>query len=198
MKVELGRVAHARSGDKGDASNVGLIADSPALFEVIRREVTAERVREHFHEICRGEVERFEVANLLALNFLLRDSLGGGGTASLLTDAQGKTHGQLLRLEILEFASGRGRGDLLCLTLDDPERANALSPALVEALTAEFRKDWRAEGVRAILLAGRAGTSAPAPTSSTCGGSPTPGRTTTGSSPRACATCSRRSCARRR
>ena len=101
MRVELGRVAHARSGDKGDASNVGLIADSPALYEVIRREVTAERVREHFREICRGEVERFEVPNLLALNFLLHDALGGGGTASLLTDAQGKTHGQgLLRLEI--------------------------------------------------------------------------------------------------
>ena len=99
--VQLRRVAHARSGDKGDASNVGLIADSPALYEVIRREVTAGRVREHFRDICRGEVERFEVPNLLALNFLLHDALGGGGTASLLTDAQGKCHGQgLLRLEI--------------------------------------------------------------------------------------------------
>jgi hypothetical protein len=101
VKVELGRIAHARSGDKGDASNVGLIADSPALYDVIRREVTAGRVREHFRGICRGEVERFEVPNLLALNFLLHDALGGGGTASLLTDAQGKTHGQgLLRMEI--------------------------------------------------------------------------------------------------
>ncbi|KAB2966018.1 MAG: hypothetical protein F9K18_06105 [Thermoanaerobaculia bacterium] len=101
MKVELGRIAHARSGDKGDGSNIGLIAASPALFEVIRREVTAERVRAHFREICRGDVERFEVPNLLALNFLLHDSLGGGGTASLATDAQGKTHGQgLLRMEI--------------------------------------------------------------------------------------------------
>ena len=101
MKIRLGRLAHARSGDKGDASNVGLIADSPALYEVIRREVTAARVKHHFREICRGEVERFEVPNLLALNFLLHDALGGGGTASLLTDAQGKTHGQgLLELEI--------------------------------------------------------------------------------------------------
>lgn len=101
MKVPLHRVAHARSGDKGDGSNVGLLADSPELFEVIRREVTAERVKAHFHAVCRGEVERFEVPNLLGLNFLLHDSLGGGGTLSLKTDAQGKTHGQgILQLEI--------------------------------------------------------------------------------------------------
>jgi hypothetical protein len=101
VRVPLSRIAHARSGDKGDASNVGLIASSAELYEVIRREVTAERVQEHFREVCRGEVERFEVPNLLALNFLLHDSLGGGGTASLVTDAQGKTHGQgLLALEI--------------------------------------------------------------------------------------------------
>ena len=101
MKVALHRIAHARSGDKGDGSNVGLLADSPALYEVIRREVTAERVKEHFREVCRGEVERFEVPNLLGLNFLLHDSLGGGGTLSLKTDAQGKTHGQgILQLAI--------------------------------------------------------------------------------------------------
>ena len=100
-RVALARVAHARSGDKGDASNVGLIANSPALYDVILREVTAARVKEHFARVCRGEVDRFEVPNLLALNFLLHDSLGGGGTASLLTDAQGKTHGQgLLEMEI--------------------------------------------------------------------------------------------------
>jgi hypothetical protein len=101
MKIRLAEIAHARSGDKGDGSNVGLIADSPAAFEVIRREVTAARVKAHFREICRGEVERFEVPNLLALNFLLHDSLGGGGTESLKNDAQGKTHGQgLLQMEI--------------------------------------------------------------------------------------------------
>jgi len=101
VKVRLGQIAHARSGDKGDASNVGLIAATSELYEVLRREVTAERVKAHFAEVCRGEVERFEVPNLLALNFLLHDSLGGGGTASLLTDAQGKTHGQgLLEMEI--------------------------------------------------------------------------------------------------
>ena len=101
VAVPLSRVAHARSGDKGDASNVGLVAYSPALYEVLVREVTVDRVRRHFREICRGEVERFEVPNLLALNFLLHDALGGGGTASLLTDAQGKTHGQgMLEMEI--------------------------------------------------------------------------------------------------
>jgi hypothetical protein len=100
-RVKLARVAHARSGDKGDASNVGLVANSAGLYEVVRREVTPERVKAHFARVCRGEVERFEVPNLLALNFLLHDALGGGGTASLLTDAQGKTHGQgLLEMEI--------------------------------------------------------------------------------------------------
>ena len=101
MKIRLAEIAHARSGDKGDGSNVGLIADSPAAFEVIRREVTEARVKAHFLEVCHGEVERFEVPNLLALNFLLHDSLGGGGTESLKTDAQGKTHAQgLLQMEI--------------------------------------------------------------------------------------------------
>jgi hypothetical protein len=101
VKVPLYRVANARSGDKGDASNAGLVARSAELYEVLRREVTAERVKAHFHAVCRGDVERFEVPNLWALNFLLHDSLGGGGTLSLLTDAQGKTHGQgLLTLEV--------------------------------------------------------------------------------------------------
>ncbi len=101
MKVALRRIAHGRSGDKGDGSNVGVIAYSPRLYEVLRREVTVERVKEHFRHVCRGEVERFEVPNLLALNFILHDSLGGGGTESLKTDAQGKTHAQgLLELTI--------------------------------------------------------------------------------------------------
>ena len=101
MRVKLARIAHARSGDKGDASNAGVIANTPALYELLVRELTAERVKAHFAGVCRGAVERFEVPNLLALNFLLHDALGGGGTASLLTDAQGKTHGQgLLELEL--------------------------------------------------------------------------------------------------
>ncbi len=101
MKVRLDRIAHARSGDKGDGSNVGLIADTAELYPVLVREVTADRVKAHFNQICRGPVERFEVPNLRALNFLLHDSLGGGGTESLKTDAQGKTHAQgLLAMEI--------------------------------------------------------------------------------------------------
>jgi hypothetical protein len=101
MKVPLGRIAHARSGDKGDASNVGLIAETPELYEHIREQVTAARVKEHFRDVCRGPVDRYELPNILALNFILHDSLGGGGTESLKNDAQGKTHAQgLLMLAI--------------------------------------------------------------------------------------------------
>lgn len=104
-RVRLERIAHARSGDKGDGSNVGVIADSAAAYEVLLETLTPQRVAEHFREVCRGRVERFEVPNLLALNFILHDSLGGGGTLSLKTDAQGKTHAQgilVLELEVPE------------------------------------------------------------------------------------------------
>jgi hypothetical protein len=101
MKVPLSRIAHARSGDKGDGSNVGVIANTPELYAFLREQLTEERVKEHFREVCRGKVERFSVPNLLAFNFMLHDSLGGGGTESLKTDAQGKTHAQgLLAMEI--------------------------------------------------------------------------------------------------
>ena len=101
MKVPLSRIAHARSGDKGDGSNIGVIADTPELYEILREQLTTDRVKEHFREICHGEVERFSVPNLLALNFMLHDSLGGGGTESLKTDAQGKTHAQgLLAMQV--------------------------------------------------------------------------------------------------
>jgi hypothetical protein len=101
MKVQLTKLAHARSGDKGDTANVGLIALREEFYPVLAREVTAARVKEHFRGICRGEVERFELPNLGALNFLLHESLGGGGTLSLMTDAQGKTFSTaLLRMEI--------------------------------------------------------------------------------------------------
>lgn len=101
MRVKLLQLAHARSGDKGDTANIGLIAYRPDYYELLVREVTAERVKEHFRGICLGEVERFELPNLHALNFLLHRSLGGGGTVSLKTDAQGKTYSSaLLRMEI--------------------------------------------------------------------------------------------------
>src|SRR6266487_4004622 len=101
MKIQLTKVAHARSGDKGDTANVGLIALHDQFYPLLVREVTSARVKEHFEGICKGEVERFELPNLGALNFLLHESLGGGGTLSLMTDAQGKTFSTaLLRMEI--------------------------------------------------------------------------------------------------
>ena len=101
MKVQLLKLAHARSGDKGHTANIGLIALRDDFYPILVREVTSERVREHFKGICKGEVERFELPNLGALNFLLHESLGGGGTLSLMTDAQGKTFSTaLLRMEV--------------------------------------------------------------------------------------------------
>lgn len=106
MKIALGQLAHARSGDKGDTANVGVIAYDPKHYPVLLREVTAERVAGFFGHFVRGPVERFELPNLGALNFLLHQALGGGGTLSLRVDAQGKTLGAaLLRLEI-EVAEG--------------------------------------------------------------------------------------------
>lgn len=101
MKVPLWRVAFARSGDKGDTANVGLIAFTSAVYPVLAELVTAEKVKEHFKGICRGSVDRYELPNLNALNFLLHESLGGGGTVSLMLDAQGKTFSAaLLRMEV--------------------------------------------------------------------------------------------------
>ena len=100
-KVKLKEFAFARSGDKGDGSNVGIFVTNERDFEVLKREVTVERVKKHFAAICFGEITRYEAPNILALNFLLRDSLGGGGSESLKTDAQGKTHGlALLEMEV--------------------------------------------------------------------------------------------------
>ena len=101
MKVPLSRIAHTRSGDKGDTCNIGVIVYDPKDYPVLVREVTPERVKRHFGELVKGNVERFELPNLGALNFLLHQALGGGGTVSLRTDAQGKTFGAaLLSLEI--------------------------------------------------------------------------------------------------
>ena len=101
MKIPLSQIAHARSGDKGDTSNVGIIAYHERDYPVLVREVTAHRVKEYFAGLVKGEVERFELPNLSALNFLMHEALGGGGTLSLRVDAQGKTLGAaLLRMEI--------------------------------------------------------------------------------------------------
>lgn len=99
--VKLIEIAHGRSGDKGNGSNVGIIARHPDVYPFLERELTAARVKEHMKHVCKGDVERFELPNIGALNFLLNESLGGGGTVSLKLDAQGKTHAlQVLRMDI--------------------------------------------------------------------------------------------------
>jgi hypothetical protein len=101
MKVRLVDIAHARSGDKGDTANVGVIALDPRWYEVLEKFVTRERVVEHFRGMIEGDVERYELPNLNALNFLLHGALDGGGTLSLKTDAQGKVYSSaLLRMVI--------------------------------------------------------------------------------------------------
>jgi hypothetical protein len=101
MKVRLSEIAHTRSGDKGDTCNIGVIALQDRYYPILVEQVTAERVQAHFADRVKGPVERFELPNLGALNFLLHGALGGGGTVSLRTDAQGKTFGAaLLALEV--------------------------------------------------------------------------------------------------
>ena len=101
MKIPLSKIAHGRSGDKGDTSNIGVIAFHERHYPVLLREVTAERVKEFFGDLVKGKVERYELPNLAALNFLMHEALGGGGTLSLRIDAQGKTlSAALLRMEI--------------------------------------------------------------------------------------------------
>ena len=100
-KRKLIELAHGRSGDKGDRVNIGLIARRPEDYAVLVREVTVERVKAHFEGVCLGRVERFELPNLGALNFVLHDALDGGGTVALKADPQGKTYSTaLLRMEI--------------------------------------------------------------------------------------------------
>lgn len=99
--LKLYAMAHGRSGDKGDGSNVGILAYDSRGYEILSAWLTPARVKAHFGEIVQGEVERFEMPNLLALNFILHDSLGGGGSASIKNDAQGKTHAMgLLRMDV--------------------------------------------------------------------------------------------------
>lgn len=99
--IRLKELAHTRSGDKGDTVNVGVIAYDPAHYDLLVEHLTAARVKEHFGDMVKGEVERFELPNLGALNFMLHNALGGGGTVSLMTDAQGKTFSTaMLRLEL--------------------------------------------------------------------------------------------------
>src|SRR5205085_12042531 len=101
MEVQLGDIAHARSGDKGDTANVGIIALEPQWYPILAKFVTRDAVAAHFKDMIDGPVDRFELPNLNALNFLLHGALDGGGTLSLKTDAQGKVYSTaLLRMSI--------------------------------------------------------------------------------------------------
>ncbi len=101
MKIKLIDIAHGRSGDKGDAANIGIIAYDDEGYEIIKKKLTSARVKRHFKGICKGAVERYELPNIRALNFILHNTLGGGGTISLKHDAQGKTlAAALLRMKI--------------------------------------------------------------------------------------------------
>jgi hypothetical protein len=109
MKVRLVDIAHARSGDKGDTANVGVIALRPAWYPLIAEELTLDRVRQHFKGVITGDVERFELPNLRALNFLLHGALDGGGTLSLKTDAQGKVFSTAMLRMLLDVPDDRAR-----------------------------------------------------------------------------------------
>jgi hypothetical protein len=109
MKVRLVDIAHARSGDKGDTANVGVIALRPEWYEVLANHLTLDRVREHFRAVITGDVERFELPNLRALNFLLHGALDGGGTLSLKTDAQGKVFSTALLRMVLNVSDDEAR-----------------------------------------------------------------------------------------
>jgi hypothetical protein len=109
MKVRLVDIAHARSGDKGDTANVGVIAMRSEWYPLLARELTRERVAAHFRGMITGDVERFELPNLDALNFLLHGALGGGGTLSLKTDAQGKVFSTALLRMVFEVPEEEAR-----------------------------------------------------------------------------------------
>lgn len=109
MKVRLVDIAHARSGDKGDTANVGVIALEPRWYEVLETFVTRNRVADHFRGMIEGDVDRYELPNLNALNFLLHGALDGGGTLSLKTDAQGKVYSTALLRMVIDVPDGEAR-----------------------------------------------------------------------------------------
>ena len=109
MRVRLVDIAHARSGDKGDTANVGVIAMRPEWYPLLERVVTRDRVAQHFRGMITGDVVRFELPNLAALNFLLHGALDGGGTLSLKTDAQGKVFSTALLRMTIDVPDDEGR-----------------------------------------------------------------------------------------
>ena len=131
VRLPLARLAHARSGDKGDTCNIGVIARAPEIYPWLRQTLTATRVKRHFKGICRGGVERYEVANLWALNFLLHESLGGGGTVSLRLDAQGKTLSHALMA--MEVQAPQALVDAAERADRDPGARSAVAPGSARA-----------------------------------------------------------------
>ncbi|MEO7104366.1 MAG: hypothetical protein ABI311_13305 [Gemmatimonadaceae bacterium] len=109
MRVRLLDIAHTRSGDKGDTANVGVIANKAEWYPLINRELTQQRVVKHFSGMITGAVDRFEIPNLHALNFLLHGALGGGGTLSLKTDAQGKVYSTAMLRMVLDIPDDEAR-----------------------------------------------------------------------------------------
>ena len=110
--MKLREIAHARAGDKGDTANIAVIAFEPKNYAHLERWVTTERVREHFAGIVRGEVKRYALPRLGALNFVLPGALGGGVTRSLALDAHGKgLSSAMLDLEIPDVSVDRGQYD---------------------------------------------------------------------------------------
>jgi len=109
MKIRLLDIAHARSGDKGDTANVGLIALRDEWYPILDRYVTRDAVAEHFARVITGSVERFELPNLFALNFLLHGALGGGGTITLRTDAQAKVYSSALLRMVIDVPDNEAR-----------------------------------------------------------------------------------------
>ncbi|HMI55969.1 MAG TPA: hypothetical protein VK494_07280 [Gemmatimonadaceae bacterium] len=110
MKVRVVDIAYARSGDKGDTANVGVIALEPRWYEVLEHLLTRERVADHFRGMIEGPVERYELPNLNALNFLLHGALDGGGTLSLKTDAQGKVYSTALLRMVIDVPDSQAKG----------------------------------------------------------------------------------------
>ena len=98
MNIELGQIANTRSGDKGANSNVGIIFNNKKIYEWAKKEITSDVVKNHFKGIVKGRIIRYELDNILSMNFILEDSLGGGGSETLINDAQGKTHGQIMMM----------------------------------------------------------------------------------------------------
>jgi hypothetical protein len=109
VRIRLLDIAHARSGDKGDTANVGVIALEPRWYEVLEQFVTRKRVADHFRGMIEGDVERYELPNLNALNFLLHGALDGGGTLSLKTDAQGKVYSTALLRMVIEVPDAEAK-----------------------------------------------------------------------------------------